>query len=225
MSLDNNNIVVFKGNEKGIIVIVDDKADYDEIKDVLTKKAENVKMFFKGGATSVTFKGKPLMSDEQQELLDIISEKAGLKVSFLDKNKVVPQVAEVKEISKEEKKAEKEEEKLTNLIIGTKNITEYHIGSLRSGQSITYNGSVVVVGDVNPGAEIKAEGNIIVLGKLKGIVHAGSKGDKTAFVAAIYMKPTQLIISDVMTAFPDDGREMVPEYAYVKDEKIYVEVL
>ena len=44
------------------------------------------------------------------------------------------------------------------------NLAKFHKGSLRSGQKIEFEGSVIVVGDVNPGAEIKAGGNIIVLG-------------------------------------------------------------
>ena len=32
------------------------------------------------------------------------------------------------------------------------NLTKFHRGSLRNGQKIEFDGSVVVVGDVNPGA-------------------------------------------------------------------------
>lgn len=238
MNVD-KDAVVFKGNEDGILIIIDDTADYDDIKAILEEKSERAKGFFKGGATAVTFKGKPLMSDEKEELLKIISEKSGLSVSMVDENSVARRkkeraraeqerkaAAEKKAAEKGENETGEEKKKLKDLILETKNITDYHIGSLRSGMCIDYKGSVVVIGDVNPGAEIKAEGNVIVLGKLKGVVHAGCKGDRTTFVAALYMRPTQLIIGDIITFFSEENnKDVKPEYAYIKDERIYVEVL
>ena len=95
------------------------------------------------------------------------------------------------------------------------NLTKFHRGSLRNGQKIEFDGSVVVVGDVNPGAEIKATGNIIILGQLKGMAHAGCKGMTDAFVTAVYMAPVQLRIADIITRFP--GRKQTrPEAARIR---------
>jgi septum site-determining protein MinC len=46
--------------------------------------------------------------------------------------------------------------------------------TLRSGQRIETEHSVIVFGDVNSGAEIIAGGDIVVLGKLRGVAHAGA---------------------------------------------------
>mgnify|MGYP002233201193 CR=1 FL=1 len=51
-----------------------------------------------------------------------------------------------------------------------------------SGQVITSESSVTIIGDVNPGAKIIAQGNIVILGALKGNVHAGCTGDRSCFV-------------------------------------------
>lgn len=75
--------------------------------------------------------------------------------------------------------------------------------TLRSGQSIHYQGNVVVLGDVNPGAEIVAGGNVIVMGALRGVVHAGATGDNGAVVTAFRLLPTQLRIADQITRSPD----------------------
>ena len=36
------------------------------------------------------------------------------------------------------------------------------------------------MGDVNAGAEIVADGNVIVWGRVRGMIHAGAKGDRSA---------------------------------------------
>ncbi|MFI3230428.1 MAG: septum site-determining protein MinC [bacterium] len=108
----------------------------------------------------------------------------------------------------------------------TKSITHFHKGNVRSGQSIEFEGTIVIIGDVNPGGKIIASGNIIVLGKLRGIVHAGCQGDDSCFISALHLHPAQLFISSVLTYFPTSfKREVVPEYAYLKDGKIYIEQL
>lgn len=47
-------------------------------------------------------------------------------------------------------------------------ITKIVDGSLRSGKKEEFQGSIVVIGDVNAGAEVIAEDNIIILRNAKG---------------------------------------------------------
>ncbi|OPX87919.1 MAG: Septum site-determining protein MinC [Pelotomaculum sp. PtaB.Bin104] len=97
--------------------------------------------------------------------------------------------------------------------------------TLRSGQSIHYNGNVVVLGDVNPGAEIAATGNIIVMGSLRGVVHAGACGDEKAIILAFHLQPTQLRIANHITR-PPDNEAVDPEYpemAHIKGGVVTIE--
>lgn len=66
--------------------------------------------------------------------------------------------------------------------------------SLRSGQKVRFAGDVIVYGDINAGAEILAGGNIIILGSLRGLAHAGARGDDGATIVAFDFRPTQLRI-------------------------------
>lgn len=224
-----DNSVVFKGHQNGILLILDDKIGFDSLKEALKKKVLDARDFFEGANTAITFKGRNLTENEELELLDIVSKNSGLDISFV--NKSLPAESE-EEKEKKWKPTPAEPPKsvipedFAPVLTSKKNITTYHTGSIRSGQSLEFNGSIVVIGDINPGGEVKAEGNVIILGKLKGKVHAGCKGAADCFVSALYMNPTQLIISDVITYFPDDAsRVFVPEYAYIKDGQIFVEPL
>lgn len=98
--------------------------------------------------------------------------------------------------------------------------------TLRSGQSIHFDGNVVILGDVNPGAEIIASGNIVVMGALRGVVHAGATGDEEASVSAFRLQPTQLRIANHITRAPD-GEYLTPEYpeiASIKDGVVVIEI-
>jgi septum site-determining protein MinC len=96
--------------------------------------------------------------------------------------------------------------------------------TLRSGTRIEFSGHVVVLGDVNPGAEIIAEGNVMIWGRLRGMVHAGAKGNKSAVICALDLSPTQLRIADEVAAPLNVREHPRPEIARInKDGKLQAE--
>lgn len=87
---------------------------------------------------------------------------------------------------------------------------------VRSGGEIRHPGTVVLVGDVNPGGTIAAAGDIIIWGRLRGVAHAGSEGDRRCTIAALHMEPTQLRIADVVARAPQEPPEETDaEVAYI----------
>lgn len=82
--------------------------------------------------------------------------------------------------------------------------TLYIQRTLRSGQSITSDGNIVIIGDANPGSEIIAKGDITVWGILGGIAHAGAAGNQYAKIRALKMNAIQLRIADTFARRPDN---------------------
>ncbi|MEA5414860.1 septum site-determining protein MinC [Synechococcus sp. BA-132 BA5] len=78
-----------------------------------------------------------------------------------------------------------------------------HRGTLRSGDHLQAEGSVLLLGDLNPGARISAAGNVLVWGRLRGIAHAGVAGDRDARIVALQLRPLQLRIADVVARGPE----------------------
>lgn len=119
------------------------------------------------------------------------------------------------------KKSLRETEKLPTLYIQR---------TLRSGQSITSEGNIVIIGDANPGSEIIAKGDITVWGILGGIAHAGSNGNQYARIRALKMNAIQLRIADVFARRPDSANipyiqktdTFVPEEACVRKKQIII---
>ncbi len=104
-------------------------------------------------------------------------------------------------------------------------------GTLRSGQKIETEHSLIIFGDVNSGAELVAGGDIFVLGNLRGIAHAGAY-DETGggrVIFALNLQPTQLRIGMTISRGSTDsssrGAEAsyFPEIARVEGNLIVVE--
>lgn len=209
--MNHENYVIFKGTKDGVTVLFDADAPFEELCRQLEKKVEEAGKFFDNVKTSLAFKGRSFTEEEEETLFHIITEHTSMEITFLK-----TESSELKQISD-----------LLEKEMAPHNLTKFHKGSLRNGQKIEFDGSLVIVGDVNPGAEIKASGNIIVLGQLKGMAHAGCKGMVDAFVAAVYMAPVQLRIADIITRFPEENKKgpKPPEYAFIQQGQIFVMAL
>ena len=88
--------------------------------------------------------------------------------------------------------------------------------TLRSGGDIHHNGTVIIMGDLNPGSSVVADGDILVWGRLRGVAHAGAKGNARCLIMALQLEPTQLRIADFVARPPENPpAEYYPEVAYV----------
>ena len=98
--------------------------------------------------------------------------------------------------------------------------------TMRSGQKIETENSIVLIGDLNTGAEIVAAGDVIILGTMRGVVHAGAY-DETGggrFIFAMDMRPTQLRIGSIISRGAEKANaQAVGEIAYVDGNAIVVE--
>lgn len=99
--------------------------------------------------------------------------------------------------------------------------------TLRSGQTVSHKGDLVIVGDVNPGAEIMAEGDISVWGSLRGIAHAGIGGNTSAEIRALNLQPLQIRIAHAIARAPDRKKVKYsagtgPETARIHEGKIRI---
>lgn len=79
-----------------------------------------------------------------------------------------------------------------------------HQGTLRAGDHLESEGSLLVLGDVNPGARVSASGHVLVWGTLRGVAHAGCQGERSARITALQLRPLQLRIADAVARGPDE---------------------
>lgn len=224
-----SNQVIIKGKNDRLVIALNPKADFLELCDILKTKILEAKNFIGNSRMAIEFSGRNLTSEQEDILIGILTENSNIVISYIftEKNEKV----EKKNKEKKSKDQVMALSKLNPLIEEGK--THFYRGTLRSGAKIESDGSVVVIGDVNPSSIIRARGNVIVLGRLNGTVYAGLNGDDKAFVTAIYFNPIQLTIgmktkTDIQKEILDSSRVNKKDkfrIARIKKQEIVVEEL
>ena len=101
-----------------------------------------------------------------------------------------------------------------------------HIGIVRSGDKMSSNGNLIIIGDVNPGAQISARKNIYVWGRLCGVAIAGISGDENCEIASLYLNPLQLRINKTVAIGPKEKPvNHYPEIALLEFGRIVIKPL
>ncbi len=203
--------IIIKGNKSGLIAEINMHkfSDFTEMLELLLSRLSKGKRFYRRSTLTINT-SLNLINDKDVEHLE--------KVLFdeIDIKDIIWQDDNAKE-----KEKEKEKKTFSGVYEGK---TKFLRKTVRGGQSIRYNGNIVIIGDINSGAEVTAAGNIIVLGAIKGNVSAGANGNTKAIIAAFSLQPEILKISNIVTLSPYDSEEPeYPEVAKVKDGAIIVE--
>lgn len=213
--------VILKSNKYGINLILDEHMDFEELLKCILERFKESEGFFKNAKMAISFEGRKLTQEEEFRIVETITENTSVNIiCILDNDALKEELVRQKVEHFEEEQAGK--------------TGEFYKGTLRSGQVLDCESSIVVLGDVNPGAKVISKGNIVVLGALKGNAYAGANGSEQAFVAALEMDPIQVKIGDVIGRSADkvpDGKKrgkkqpviVEPQVAIVKDGNIYIE--
>ncbi len=190
-----------------IIIKLNDNASQLEIIESLRRKLPELKKLYKNEKTPITVTGKVLKNKEIDQIKELIKSKIDVEIEF-DMPKGLGLYNIKKTFAKEIAVSE----------------TKFHRGSLRSGQKLESEGSLVIIGDVNSGAEVMASDNIVILGALRGLAHAGAKGNKQAIIAAGIVDTVQIRIADIVKEIDRDEEPMHKQaYISVVENQITIE--
>lgn len=201
------NCISINLRKNEIIIKIAEDAEQREIIYDLRKKLPELKKLYKDEKTPIKVTGKVMKNKEIDEIQNLIKGQIDVEIDF-DMPKTLGLSGIKKAFDREIATSE----------------TKFHKGSLRSGQRLETEGSMVVIGDVNSGAEVVASDNIIVLGNLRGLAHAGAKGNKQAIIAAGLLDTVQIRISNIVREIDRDEEPMHKQaYVYVQDSQIVIE--
>jgi len=194
-----------------MVLRLNPEVPFEELKKDVEEKFKESADFFKDAKVTLSFDGRELTEEQEEEILDIIDQSTMLRVICIVSK------ADLSERTKDNTCTQKE----------LNHIGQFFRGTLRSGQILESETSIIVAGDVESGAHIIAKGNVVVLGRLKGTVYAGAGCCDSAFVAALYMEPEQIKIGK----YKRKGRSryakssMNPKVAHVEEGMICFDVI
>ncbi len=201
------NCVSINLRKNEILIKLSDNAEQKDIVENLKKKIQELKKMYKNEKTPIRVTGKILKNKEIDEIQKLIKKYIDVEIDF-DMPKSLGLSSIKRTFNKEIAISE----------------TKFHRGSLRSGQKMESEGSLVILGDVNSGAEVMASDNIVVLGALRGLAHAGAKGNKQAIISAGLLDTVQIRIANIVKEI-DRDEEPLHKQAYVSvvDNNIVIE--
>lgn len=210
--------VILKSNAHGLILMLDPDIPFEELKRDVGEKFRESARFFKNAQMAVAFRGRGLSAAEERQLVYAITENSQLHIVC-----VIDEQAESGERFRQAV--------IRSLEQDVENTGEFYRGTLRAGQVLETEHSVIILGDVNPGAQVISRGNIIVLGCCMGMLYAGASGNSRCFAAALVLKPKKLRIADktvvsAITKTTDDGQYAAdPMIARIRDGHLKIEPL
>ena len=201
---EQRNNVLIKGTKDGLVFVLAEDGDFAEILEELAFKLQEAHdQFFHGPATDVTIQtGNRSLTVEQE---------AALRAVFDGRQNLVVRRIE----SAAPASPQRRQQPQIRVVSGT----------VRSGQVWTFDEDVLLLGDVNPGGLLQSAGDVFILGALRGIAHAGCRGDRDRIIAASLFVPTQLRIADQLSRPPEgwERADWAMQFAYLEDEQIFIE--
>lgn len=200
------SVLLVSMKKSEIIIKINEEASYERILEMLDKKLPVLKKLYKEAKNPIKVTGKVLKDREMEEIKEIIKKEINVEVSFENINELG--LYGIKKAYEQDVENSK---------------TYFFKGGIRSGQKLESEGSIVVLGDVNSGAEVIAGDNIVVLGTLRGLAHAGAKGNKKAIIASHKIESVQLRIANVLKEIEKEEIEETKQFASIVEEKIVLE--
>ena len=202
-----NNCVSVNLKKDQIVIKIAEDAEQKRIISELSRKISDLKKLYKDEKIPIRIVGKVLKNKEIDEIQELIKEKIDVEIDF-----DMPKSLGLSSITRTFKQ---------EIAISE---TKFHRGSLRSGQRLETEGSIVIIGDVNSGAEVIASDNIVVVGTLRGLAHAGAKGNKNAIIAAGKLDAVQIRISNIVKEIDRDEEPLHKQaYIFVDNDKIIID--
>ncbi len=209
-----HSTVVIKGNKSGLTVILDPAPPFEKLLEDVAFKFRESARFWGSVQMALSLEGREMTPEEEFAVVNTITENSQIEIlCLLDRD------------LERTRRCEKAlNEKLMELNSRTGN---FYKGSLRAGETLEAEASIVVIGDVEQGARVSATGNIVVLGECRGILHAGAAGNRDAVAVALEMAPLQLRIASLQLKCGDRPRRLGrgPMIAGVEDGRIAVKPL
>lgn len=208
------NAVVIKSSKAGMTVILDPELPFGELLEAIGKKFSESARFWGSVQMTLTLEGRDLTAAQDFAIVDTITKNSQIEVLCL--------------LDTDAERIERCEKALNDKLMELNSQTgQFYRGTLKRGDCLESEASIVLIGNVDHGARVTAKGNVVVLGELKGTVTAGVSGNPQAIVMALDMAPLQIRIGDLSSRFNERNKRLGrgPMIALVEDGAIVMRSL
>ena len=212
------NAVIIKSFPNGLSIFLDSELPFSQLLNEIAVKFSESANFFKDASMVLSFEGRVLSDQEERQIVDTISANSRLNIVCIMGKDEETDRSFIKALQKLSFRQEVME-----------NAGQFYKGTLKDGQILETENSIIVLGDVYPGACIISSKDIVVLGGLYGQAYAGGNGEDGHFVVALEMSPEKLKIGDFKYKTSEKQSKwsikpkIQPKIAYVNDARVKIE--
>lgn len=170
------NSVIIKSFQHGISLHLPNEGDMEDILEKISSKFKDSAAFFKDAKMVLSIEGRILCDEEEKAIVETIEANSDIKILCL-----------IGKDSETENRILKALEQYQNMADDKKdhNLGQFYRGSLKSGQVLETDSSIIILGDVNPGANVISKKDIIIIGGLYGNAYAGGNGETGHYIIAL----------------------------------------
>lgn len=170
------NSVIIKSFQHGISLHLPSEGEMNDILDKIASKFKDSAAFFKDAKMVLSIEGRILSDEEEKAVIETIEANSEIKILCL-----------IGKDSETENQILKALEQYQNIVSDKQeqNIGQFYKGSLKNGQVLETDSSIIILGDVNPGANVISKKDIIVIGGLYGNAYAGGNGETGHYIIAL----------------------------------------
>ena len=170
------NSVIIKSFQHGISLHLPQDDSMDEILEKIAIKFKESAAFFKDAKMVLSIDGRNLSDEEEKQVIDAIESNSEIKILCLigkdaeTENQILKALEQYQNIATDKE---------------TQNLGQFYKGSLKNGQVLETDSSIIILGDVNPGANVISKKDIIIIGGLYGNAYAGGNGESGHYIIAL----------------------------------------
>ncbi len=220
---ENSSSIQIKGIRDGLLATLTE-ATWEDQRAVMLAQIDERPSFFHGARLAMDVGSQTLKVNELVEFRDQLSERGVMLWAIVSESPTTEKTAQLLGLATRISKPRPEERQSLSSHEINDETALFLNKTLRSGTRIEFPGHVVLLGDINPGAEIVAEGNVLVWGRVRGLIHAGSKGNTGALICALELSGVQVRIADATIEIDPSPVTNQPVMASIHNNKLLIEV-
>lgn len=213
--------VIIKSFQHGISLHLSATENMDDILDKIAFKFKESAAFFKDAKMVLSIEGRELSDEEEKAVIDTIENNSDIKILCLigkdseTENQILKALDQYQNIGN----AEQEQ-----------NLGQFYKGSLKNGQILETDSSIIILGDVNPGSHVISKKDIIIIGGLYGNAYAGSGGEEGHYIIALDISAECLKIDNHKQNVGKKAKWPIkpkyqPKIAHVVQDELIIEVI
>lgn len=222
--------IELKSTKYVLTLVMDPDVPFETILEDVSEKFRQSGRFFKGASMAMSFAGRAVDQKQERELLAAVTGNCEINITCIIEEDEDRERAQYEAIARALPPVEEADE-AEDPDTGAGETADILRGSLKNGQRVYSDKTILLLGDVEPGAEVSSAENVFIAGCAMGTIRAGVGGKEGCFAAALIMKPAALevdghrSVAAIRKRSFDDSYTPYPQICTIEDGRMKMDTI